>query len=383
MEIGEISPTAATETHGDCTDTLMSSAEDHSPHSEEHLNIPTQERQNLLAELSNALGTDKVPAAFWACVQVCDVGRLQEIVHQARADPACVSTIIDSCKPLIQMWKQRPPGSSRVSEASSPAQSPASANFGRSHLQGLAISPRPGSPASSNSRPSRPTKLAKERDGKCCVFTKTKFPEAAHIYPHCLINPQAFETSPARLIPGFWGLLQNFWTRKQIQQWQQEIFPDPEDPSKTSDGCFNRICIQSNIHCWWTKGLFALRPLEYNHDKSELEVEWYWQPEQSHKKGDLVELRKMPPSSRDLDRSEGCFVSFEPSPGSFTQVISGQMFILKTADPHNLPLPSKELLDLQWYLNRIVSMSAAGGGEEDDYDDGYSDGNGDGGSVLL
>jgi HNH endonuclease len=305
-EIGEISPTAAIETHGDCTDTLMASAEDRLPHSEEHLNIPTQERQNLLAELSNALGNDKVPAVFWACVQVCDIGQLQKIVHQASADPACVSTIINSCEPLIRMWKQRPLGSSRqVSEASSPAQSPASANFGRSHLKGLEISSRPGSPASSNSRPSRPTKLALERDGKCCVFTKAGFIDAAHIYPHCLINSQAFGTAPARLTPGFWELLQNFWTRKQIQRWQEEIFPDPEDPSKTSDGCFNRICIQSNMHRWWTNGVFALRPLEYNDDRSELEVEWYWQPKQSHGRDDLVELGKMPLSSRDLDREGG------------------------------------------------------------------------------
>jgi hypothetical protein len=59
-------------------------------------------------------------------------------------------------------------------------------------------------------------------------------------------------------------------------------------------------------------------------------------------------------------------------------VKSGQKFTLKTSDPIRLPLPSKELLELQWHLNRIVSMSAAAEvrDEEDDED------NGDG-SVIM
>jgi len=73
MEIDEISPTIAIKMHEDCTNTLMTLAENHLPHLEKHLNISTQKWQNLLAELSNALENDKVPAAFWACVQICNI----------------------------------------------------------------------------------------------------------------------------------------------------------------------------------------------------------------------------------------------------------------------------------------------------------------------
>ena len=217
MEIGEISLIVAIEMHGDCTNTLMASAEDHLSHLKKHLNIPTQKWQNLLAELSNALENDKVSAAFWACVQICNIDQLQKIVHQASADPTCVSIIINSCKPLIQMWKQWPPGSfEQVSEASSLAQFSASANFNQSHLKDLAISSWLEFPASSNFHLSCPTKLALKQDDKCCVFTKVKLPDTTHIYSYCLINSQVFGTAPARLTPGFWELLQNFWTREQV-----------------------------------------------------------------------------------------------------------------------------------------------------------------------
>ncbi|PGH15059.1 hypothetical protein AJ80_05684 [Polytolypa hystricis UAMH7299] len=165
-------------------------------------------------------------------------------------------------------------------------------------------------------------------------------------------------------IQNFWNLLKFLWKLEQIQQWRQEIFrsPDNNDPNSGCDACFNLICMQPSIHAAWTQGFFALRPLEYynNEDKSKLDVEWYWQPKQSHGPYDLVDLRKPPPpSSRDLDDVDGFNIILEPTRDNFTKLKSGHRFTLETPDPQHLPLPSKALLELQWYLNRIVSMSAA------------------------
>ena len=346
MEVDEISSTAAIETH---PNTLVSPVKN-----QEHLNIPTLERQNLLADLSAALKTDKVPASFWAFLQVCDISKLQELVNQARADSAGVWNIAGSCRSVIGMWKQWPQNNSRQgSGVSTPAQSQPSAT-------------------SSRSRNSKPSRLAKQRDGHSCVFTGFKTIHAAHIYPECLINHRPFELTLASQTLSFWKLLQHFWTPKQVQEWQQVIFPDPDNPESRSDGCFNRICMQPSAHTCWGKGHFALRPLEYNDDKSELKVEWYWQPQHIHEDIQLVELSKLPLSSRDLDESHGNTFPIEQSTGSYARIRSGQIFTFKTSEPSHLRLPSKELLDLQWHLNRIVSMSAAAeNSEEEDGDDDY------------
>jgi hypothetical protein len=49
---------------------------------------------------------------------------------------------------------------------------------------------------------------------------------------------------------------------------------------------------------------------------------------------------------------------------------TGQRFTLKTPDPNELPLPSKELLDMQFVLSRLVNLSGAGEqSDEEDFDD--------------
>jgi hypothetical protein len=183
MEIDEISPVAAQE---DGTDTVASS--------EEHLNIPSQRRRGLLAQLSDALGKKEVTSYFWACVQVCDLDQLQALVEKAEAKPDDVFTIADSCKQLVSKWMQRRGPSAKGSEVSSPAQSTTSGQVRRSRGRGPTKSPLGQSTASSNSRDPSITKLAKERDGSRCVFTGVGQPDAAHIYHHCLMDSRAFET---------------------------------------------------------------------------------------------------------------------------------------------------------------------------------------------
>ncbi|PGH15058.1 hypothetical protein AJ80_05683 [Polytolypa hystricis UAMH7299] len=72
---------------------------------EEHINIPTQERKELLSELADALKTDKVDAAFWACLQVCDIDRLRELISQAKAAPGLIPFLAAACHSLPRLWK--------------------------------------------------------------------------------------------------------------------------------------------------------------------------------------------------------------------------------------------------------------------------------------
>src|SRR6266496_6185552 len=101
--VDEASPVAAPDTRRGRSGTLIPSGECpvlREEASEEHLNIPTQRRQDLLHELARALNTDKVPASFWACVQVCDLGKLEEFVCQAQSAPSLASCFMDTCNSI-------------------------------------------------------------------------------------------------------------------------------------------------------------------------------------------------------------------------------------------------------------------------------------------
>lgn len=52
---------------------------------------------------------------------------------------------------------------------------------------------------------------------------------------------------------------------------------------------------------------------------------------------------------------------------------SGHEIHLTTTDPKNLPLPSWEILEMQWHLNRVLAISGAADVEDsdDDYDDDF------------
>lgn len=45
-------------------------------------------------------------------------------------------------------------------------------------------------------------------------------------------------------------------------------------------------------------------------------------------------------------------------------VRTGDKFVLKTPDPERLPLPNKDLLELQFYLQRIASLAGLTGDDD-------------------
>jgi hypothetical protein len=54
---------------------------------------------------------------------------------------------------------------------------------------------------------------------------------------------------------------------------------------------------------------------------------------------------------------------------SVRKIESGDIFTLTTDNPRKRPLPSLELLEMQWILQRITAMSGAAGTPEIDWDD--------------
>lgn len=95
-----------------------------------------------------------------------------------------------------------------------------------------------------------------------------------------------------------------------------------------------------------------------------LDIQMFWQPNQGHRLKDRIPITKPAVSSAGLART----TRFDGTPtrriavGDEAEFVkSGHIFTLRTHDPFAHPLLSKELLDMQWHLTRVVSLSGAAG----------------------
>jgi hypothetical protein len=168
-------------------------------------------------------------------------------------------------------------------------------------------------------------------------------------------------------IPDFWQSLTVFWSEDQINKWKNTIFPD----GVGVESCFNLISLSPDAHDMWNRGSFALKPLKLSRDRKKLTVQFFWQISGKHEIGSEVDLLTEAPSSEGLDLvGDGDFLGRLENDGSSPRICSGDTFSFTTKDPKNLPLPSMELLEMQWYLQRLVGMSGAAGWPSlDDIDD--------------
>ena len=197
--------------------------------------------------------------------------------------------------------------------------------------------------------------------------------------------PPGEEWKNPEMIPQFWKALNLFWGRDRVDTWKRKIFPNAENPDTGVDEPFNLICLKHDAHDMWAKGQFALKPLELSSDNTELTVQFFWQVSNKYKPASRIDLFKEPVSSKGLTRGAGGYLTCEEDGGSIHKIHSGEVFTFKTTDPKKLTLPSMELLEMQWYLQRLVASGAAGWPSlnwNDDYHDiipclnpSYADGN--------
>jgi HNH endonuclease len=167
-------------------------------------------------------------------------------------------------------------------------------------------------------------------------------------------------TPQTRPTPDFWELLQIFWDDDRIARWKNKIFPDPQNPDTGVESCFNLICLNSYAHQVWNSGFFALKPLELSADKKTFTLQFFWQPQYEHQRNDRIDLLKQPLSSEGLSHIGDTFLTYRQD-NSPRDIQSGDTFTLTTDDPEIRPLPSLELLEMQWVLQRITAMSGASG----------------------
>ncbi|PGG95396.1 hypothetical protein AJ79_10083 [Helicocarpus griseus UAMH5409] len=296
--------------------------------------------------LKEKLGKDVVPPPFWAFCQLADIAKLEEMIFDAeealntRVAQRLLEPTIDDCDSMIARW-----------------------------LQNLSSSK---STSSGTNRSTTASNKCKERDNYECVFTGWEEPDDARIYPQCLIKASGREP---RAVARFWGILDWFWEDDHVQRWKKEIFGDPQNLKAPKDGCFNMISLNKHLHSLWGAGRFALRPMEISADHKELKVEFHWQPKPSHGTEE-IDLLTEPASSRGLYTYDGKRGFSAPEGDQvYKAICSGDVFSIITNDSSNLPLPSWDLLEMQWHLQRIAGMSGAAEAEEDVGDDDKDDKN--------
>lgn len=146
--------------------------------------------------------------------------------------------------------------------------------------------------------------------------------------------------------------------------WLQHIFPDGLE-SHGKESLHNLICLSPSSHDKWNKGAFALKPLAAleGDDNKTLRLQFFWQAQheiiaegKSH-----IDLCATAPSTKQLTANStfhfAIYQKWETSPAGPVQ--SGDIITLTTKNPELHPLPSREILELQWYLQRISGMAGA------------------------
>ncbi|CAM6004123.1 unnamed protein product [Sphagnum balticum] len=138
-----------------------------------------------------------------------------------------------------------------------------------------------------------------------------------------------------------------------VTAWEAKLFPQGIS-EKGLEAVYNLISLSPCVHAAWGRGLFALKPISESDDKKTLTVQFFWQEKQ---KGPLpkISLTTTPISTQGLEQAAGVWL-FDKNK---KQIRSGDCFELQTDDPIQKPLPSFELLELQWFLQRIQGMAGA------------------------
>jgi hypothetical protein len=156
-------------------------------------------------------------------------------------------------------------------------------------------------------------------------------------------------------------MLQNFWPEEKVTAWQAEVFPYGLDEG--IETATNMITLAPTVHDLWNRGAFALKPISMSDDKTTLTIQFFWQAQYEQNKSP-VDLLNIPPSTRDLEYSTPShdhltYIETFSHPLGIHLIKSSDQFVMTTDDVEARPLPSFALLQLQWFLQRVMGMAGA------------------------
>ncbi|KAK1149605.1 hypothetical protein N8T08_005154 [Aspergillus melleus] len=288
-------------------------------------------RVALISQIFNENQLSSVDSITWALVWLADLSALEAMVTISSIPYGRMVTkdqLSTDRFPVIKEWLLR-------------FRNPAAKNDD----EGTAWSGRPtgGNTKSSSQTCDDPGEATLKRDRHKCIVTKAGEPnDAAHIFGRALgIRHQQKDAHEA-----FWETLKLFWSTERIKNWHEAVFgvEGTETPK-------NMMTLNKTVHALWGKARFAFRPIQST--ATELKMELHWLPGPEKNKINLCEKPKdgRPAASLLNCRLWDC--------ENFDMIVSGHLITLTTSDPEKMPLPSFAILELQWFLTRVATMSGA------------------------
>jgi hypothetical protein len=150
-----------------------------------------------------------------------------------------------------------------------------------------------------------------------------------------------------------------FWPEEKVAAWTAELFPQGINELGV-ERVDNLITLSKQAHGYWNQGAFALKPISMNEDKTSLKIQFFWQKKQNTQA--TMSLLTTPFSTESLNQNEGAFEHGTIKLFDLNKqrlIKSGDIFELRTDDAIARPLPSFQLLEMQWFLTRVVGMAGA------------------------
>ena len=191
---------------------------------------------------------------------------------------------------------------------------------------------------------------------RCCVTEAGEPLEVAHIYPYNLRHGEE------SLQYHFWMRLCMFWPEERVNAWARAVYGPNGTETPT-----NFITLPSTVHKLWELSRFALKPVDLSSDMKTLRVQFFWLPVNSFVKDrEYVAITDLPSWTNHHDASPVDCKLFNCL--TEKKICSGDVITIRTEDPINHPLPSWDLLDMQWVLHSLVALSGAAEASEDDLD---------------
>ncbi|KAE8380422.1 hypothetical protein BDV26DRAFT_257341 [Aspergillus bertholletiae] len=332
----------------------------------------SEERAHLIQRLSKGTGVKYVDSATHALLWLGDLDRLRWKVHTMEESDLWSEAIGNLKNPAlsrgaVKAWlahSGKRTGQTAESieltkePTKEPTEEPTKGAAGSSKIPQKRKSggDSSGSPSKFRLKRSIPAKeIARERDNGRCIVTKMGEPiQVYHIYPFALGKKAESQRED------FWLLLSIFWSSKTIAKWKKELMggENPEVPQ-------NLLCLSSIVHDLWGSARLAFKPIKISKDKTSLTMQFWWLPHREY--SDRVALQVAPSLPSNLKASPLNAKLWDCDTDQ--PIYSGQLITMTTHDPVAMPLPSLDLLHMQWMLNRVAAMSGAADVMDEDFED--------------
>ena len=156
----------------------------------------------------------------------------------------------------------------------------------------------------------------------------------------------------------FFDFLKCFWDATKVEQWAQAA---PYIKFDGTDAYRYYLTMSVEAQALFARGCFALKPLPLDSSRvgaQDFRVQFFWQPHYANVNGPAID--EMPQSSKGLSGyGNACYLARN---NGGDPIRSGDIFTIGRSETERdayKRAPSREMIEMQWYLNRVAGMARA------------------------